>query len=720
MRVRCWVLRVGNEYMTNRRYVLALLSAVVLLFVGINRLWTWADWGVVGFGGDSHQVMAVVKSFSDGDATPFGEKIIEHLGAPFGANWFDFPFEDALWFIPGVLASWIGVPHALMIYLLLICFGCAAAFSYTGLSLGYRREWVFVCSILFAFSPYLFYRLFGHMNLTAYWHVPLLLYAVVVCGRSGVGLQSGRMVVKLSVIGVVAGLLSAYYMYVFLFLVGFVVLGHLFGGRYQDAKVAAYVLVATLVAFVFQHLDTLYFNVVEGANPGALARDHLGMARWGLRLDDLIFPYAHRVEILQKFANLHLQKVLPEFRGEAQYAYLGVVSIVALAWLLMRGCGGFVVGDQGRGSIWFPLAVLVILLGLVGGINFLLGNFGLVFFRATNRFSIILMAIALLFLCERVSLRAMTSRLSMAAAFAVLVLGLLDQVPLDKRNQAWVEDTRRQFVTDQRFATDLERNLTDGAMVFQLPVVEYPEAGERVRMSDYEHFRPYLFSERLRYSYGTIKGRGDADWQKEIAGLTPAEMLDALKRFGFEAVMVNRKGFEDSGSALIAALRTAGLETIADSPDLIAFRIDKSESARYLPPRSLNVVMGKGFYASESDGTRKWNWAVDSAEMVFARSFRVGADVASEGGRVAGFKVQGIAPGALSMSVNGAQFVQILAPGQSEAYAEVRIPGGAKKVAVAFKSDVKPRSPGKEDSRRLSFRVIDMEIRSAQESSTSN
>ncbi len=104
-------------------------------------------------------------------------------------------------------------------------------------------------------------------------------------------------------------------------------------------------------------------------------------------------------------------------------------------------------------------------------------------------------------------------------------------------------------------------------MLFQLPVVDFPE-GLRVReASDYEHLRPYLHSRQLRFSYGSDKGRPREAWQRRVEALEPEAMADALERMGFAGLLVIRKAYEDGARELRERLAATGrLETLS-SPD---------------------------------------------------------------------------------------------------------------------------------------------------------
>ena len=62
------------------------------------------------YGSDSLLVMSWVKSSADGNYQPLLWKKVPELGAPFVANWNDYPVtEDTLMFCIGVLARFIGL-----------------------------------------------------------------------------------------------------------------------------------------------------------------------------------------------------------------------------------------------------------------------------------------------------------------------------------------------------------------------------------------------------------------------------------------------------------------------------------------------------------------------------------------------------------------------------------------------------------------------------------
>ncbi len=110
------------------------------------------------------------------------------------------------------------------------------------------------------------------------------------------------------------------------------------------------------------------------------------------------------------------------------------------------------------------------------------------------------------------------------------------------------------------FVASLERSLPPGAMLFMLPLVEFPEGRSAPGVGEYEHLRPYLHahSRRLRFSFGADKGRPREEWQVAAVAQSPARMVAELERCGFAGILVDRRAYPNTGADLLAQLSAAG------------------------------------------------------------------------------------------------------------------------------------------------------------------
>jgi len=97
-------------------------------------------------------------------------------------------------------------------------------------------------------------------------------------------------------------------------------------------------------------------------------------------------------------------------------------------------------------------------------------------------------------------------------------------------------------------------------MLFMMPVTEFPEGRRVLGFEEYDHLRPYLFSRRLRFSFGTDKGRPQDAWQHEVEAQPPARLANALETCGFAGILLNRRAYADGAQEVLAAMRAAGLQ----------------------------------------------------------------------------------------------------------------------------------------------------------------
>lgn len=111
-------------------------------------------------------------------------------------------------------------------------------------------------------------------------------------------------------------------------------------------------------------------------------------------------------------------------------------------------------------------------------------------------------------------------------------------------------------------------------MIFQLPIIPFPENPAVVRMTDYEHLKGYLHSPTLRWSYGGVKGR-DGDWQKSLPD-DPRLLVLTLQKLRYQAIWINRNGYDDRGALLISQLKSLGLKLFVKDRNIMVFGLGKS------------------------------------------------------------------------------------------------------------------------------------------------
>ncbi len=549
--------------------------ALVIVAIGIwcfafNR-WsaeTWRvplEYGVQGADADALGVLADIKAAADGHFWPLMPKYVPELGAPFGANWNDFPFvEQLIYFLTGVVAKCIGLFAAANLAVMVAFILTAVSFYLVCRALNAVWTWSFAGALIYAFAHYAFTRQIHHLQVLYYFCVPLCLL-VVWWLSSRDGLQFGGRRYWIGVgIAALAGLLHPYYTNMFVQLAGIACFVQFVRGNRNTAFTGLSIIGVSLAVFLVMCANVFLYKFSHGGNPTAMTRAFMWLEFSALKpLDMFMPPPDHRLAILAAFAQNYFKNVFVP--GEAPPgSYLGVIGIAALVWLGFVSARRMLSQPPQLPPLEAWQVLWITLYSVVGGLNCFGGAFGIQIFRSSNRYSIFILAIVLIYAIRHIS----AFRLSPAKRFVfpgiLCLIGLWDQIPRPPTLQQ-IEALNQVINSDRALMADLKTRVPKDAMVFQLPLMEFPEA-PAPGVSPYDHFRLYLNSENLRFSFGSSKGRLDTEWQKRLAQMDFRSVIDTLESCGFSALYINRNGFADRGDKLIQALAEMGRGEVIHSP----------------------------------------------------------------------------------------------------------------------------------------------------------
>ena len=550
----------------------ALLALVVLAWCTGTGRWTAAAWNTPsqyldGFYCDVISTLAGMKATAAGHNLPFAWKNIPELGAPFDGNWNDWPsIEEFQSLLFGLLAKAFGLFAGLNMALLIGHLLAAATMFLVARWLDCSTPWAFVAALAFGLAPYIFAQSPHHVTVAYAWHVPLFLL-VWKWASAEPGLEFGSRRFWWAIgIAFLTGLQNVYYTNIFcqLTLLGAALLWLRTGSR-QPLKVALAVIGAAAAAFALMNVDGWAYKAVHGPNSGALIREYKWLEIYGLKLVDLVVPpTTHHFQLFADFAKAHRAAAPLQDEG----SYLGLVGLAALGLLCFSSIATVVKNRANSIPMEAWQVLWIVLCFSTGGLNAILGAFGFTLFRTGCRYSIVLLAIVLLYAAQRLTalgkaaafrIDSETLRIgTLTAAIAAGIVILWDQVP-QAPNPELTTLIARQVEADREFVAQMEAALPAGAMVFQLPIMEFPEA-PAPGVPPYDHFRPYLYSKQLRFSYGSMKGRPREQWQKDLGTVPFEKAIEQIKERGFAAIYINRNGFPDKGKQFVDKLRGMGFD----------------------------------------------------------------------------------------------------------------------------------------------------------------
>jgi hypothetical protein len=597
------------------------IATAALLFILIYGRTTAEAWHTpIANRGDTASFLAQLKVAQLGYITPLRVEPIRELGAPFEGNWNDYPRlnKPTFWAL-GFLARPFDLFLVANVLLLLAHLLAAASFYTVARYLRSRREWAAAGALVFAFSHFAFCRGFelGHLMLCFYWHIPL---CILVTGwsfrRAGLPLCSGRFWWG-AVAAIVSALQSVYYAFLFAQLLVLAAVAQALRRSGWRRVSGPLVLAGAILAMgVADAAHVALYRLDHGPNPDALQRSLQDLETYALRPVRLVIPPpGHGILRWQSPWGEHSRGPL---EGETEAAYLGLAGALALAGLCLSALRSPFLGRPSflRPAHW--AVGWILLFSVAGGANAALGLSGFVFLRAANRYSIWILAVVLLFLVGRLSRACRTSRrgLGLLAALGVSAVSIADQVP-HVVSRPEIEAVAGRVGSDRRFTQALEAALPPWAMVFLLPIMDYPEVPPVHGVAAYDHFRPFLHSSQLRFDYGSDKGRARERWRHRVGRMNPPEMVRELEDLGFAGIIVNRGGYDDRAGGMLRGLAVAGrrvtLESSARDLSFVELRPSRAPRRPGVP-----LLFGQGWDEGGEPQSAEGVWSSGEAECTLS------------------------------------------------------------------------------------------------------
>lgn len=522
------------------------------------------------------------------------------LGAPFGQQFYDFPHGgESFQLFAMKLLTLITGDWGLAINLYFFAgFGVLAAVTYLVLR-HLRFGWVIagIGALLYTFLPYHFIHFEMHLWRSTYYSAPLAALLLVWAnawrerflvdpdqvGRGSVrgNLRWPRVAGALAVAVVVGGTETMTSGFAMTLLAAGAVVAAIRWREPMRLVVAGVLIAAIGATFALLSYPTLNFYRAHGTNEDAARRIVTESELYGLKISRLVTPQGgHRFGPLSDIGDKAQERSTVRSEGGQALGILGTAGFLGALYGALAGRRRTERPDtrpgwdrSSLGEQASTVTVLALLFGVIGGFSVLLAMAGFAQIRVWNRIMLLIAFFALTVVAgwgERLArwVRANSSHatpiLGVLAA-GTLLFGLWDGIPAQTIPY---RDIEARHANDRAIVARIEEQMPDGAKIFQLPIVPFPEEPPPGRMLDYDQLRPYLADDgSLQWSYGSIRGRPDADWQLYLRDrIGPVAALPALLGLGFQGIWVDTYGYTDGGKEIAQIQEAVGVEPIA-SPD---------------------------------------------------------------------------------------------------------------------------------------------------------
>lgn len=432
--------------------------------------------------------------------------------------------------------------------------------------LNIRRLLSFIGALIFGFSPYVQIRLFLHQDLAAVECIPIvfmfcfwLMEDEKFAAPSKAYFKHGRNIFLILFSWMIANNGIVYYPFFSCFILLVTGLSIAIQSRSIKKLIPSIVCIINIVFWLAVGFVPALYGALSGRGDVATngtTRDAIRSTFYGLDIRSLLLsPKGYGIGFIKDF-----YEYLLEYDLEQYYAYLGIVGIVGFIVLLI--C--LLVNKEkttiteNRIMMLSRINIMLILLGVSCGLGVIVALF-VPFIASYNRVSIFI-----LFACITAVLLLINNWLdilkdnkkkyfAVAIISAVMLLyGFYEQSGCYAYlNKEMLDNNTQQLEWDRTFFAELEQNAGENSMVYMLPYMSSFENGSAGNVSDYEHFRGYMNTETIRWSYGGLNGGLNDRWYEATSEYEPAELIEELKEKAFAGIYINVDGYDgDEGKIL--------------------------------------------------------------------------------------------------------------------------------------------------------------------------
>ena len=495
----------------------------------------------------------------------------DRLGAPYSVQYYDFTssmMHNAGLVIMKIFALITRDAAATMNLSYLSIFFIAGIISYFVMRNLKVNCWVnALASSVFALSPYMLYRNIGHIVLTECYFVPLsILLCLWIYERDDVLVPDKNFFkrkinyVALLFTFLIANNGIAYYPFFTCFIFMVTAVSKLVKtGKIKEGLRGVIATVMVCFFVVLSILPGKIYTMTHGTNAAAIDRAGFEQAElYGMKISQLFMP-VNGHGIYDKYIDIYNENAF--LVNENSTAYLGIIGMIGFIILMI--CL-FTKKDSAlnkRLGYLSELNITMVLMGTIGGIGAMFSFFISPMLRGYNRISIFIeyaciLAVALLAdkLVNVLKAR-INNKKEKKVKYNILLYGMTVVFVCICVFSIWegcpalvtpaYDTIEAEYTSDKEFVEAIEDELAPGSMIYQLPYHKYPEDGPVNDMADYHLYIGYLHSNTLKWSYGSIKGREEDEWNESVSEMKYEDMVSYLKEQGFAGIYVERRAYTE-------------------------------------------------------------------------------------------------------------------------------------------------------------------------------
>lgn len=595
-------------------------------------------------GGDDFTSYANAKNIAETGWSFFNSR----LGAPFGTSFLDFMpyFLDNF---GNLVTKFILCFTTDFILALNINYYCIPFASFTISYLTMKElkigKTCSLCgSLLFSLLPYYFMRNVAHFVLSEYYFVPLSILICIWCYEEKISITSRKNILsnKHNLLTILFCLLIAnngigyYTAFTCMFILLSGIIKAIETKRIKSILPSIILVCLSCSFFAMNFIPKAIHDYNFGRNKAIAHRQVWEADIAGLKISQMLLPrdVPGLPKVEKRMLNYHNNAPLT---NENKTAYLGIMGSIGFLFMLyvMLFCSNTLYLDNRGKTILFlaKLNACAVLFATIGGFGTIFSVLVTPELRSVNRISVFIAFIVLsglLLEVERTRLAGKKKSFLLLGVVLFTVFSLRMQTNI---NYPEYDKLRKVVESDRKFIENIESSLPTASKVYQLPYHKYPEAGPVNKMFDYHELTGFLFSKKLQWSYGSIRGRQADNWAESLAKLSLEEKIQCLAIVGFQGIYVDRRAYtnqenEELDYALQELLMTKPLMSANKNLSFYSMQdynkqfLEKFTDDKLSEARKAMLSIGdgenhSGFYGLEKNANGYFRWINNQAKIEF-------------------------------------------------------------------------------------------------------
>lgn len=415
----------------------------------------------------------------------------------------------------------------------------------------------------FSLLPYVFVRGTGHLMLAAYEFVPLslLLCLWIYEDDKLFKLQKGFFKYKRNIFAIIFAFLIAnngigYYPVFTCFIIMITGISKAIKQRKWQGIQQAVFQCGAIVFSIVLILSRCIIRSLSNGGFGKVARNTADVERYTLKIARLFIPtFGSGIDAIDTLFQKYSESAVYQYETTEFIGYFAIIGFVILFIVFFVNVP--MNTKYSNLKLLSELNITSILFATLGGFNVFLYLFVTDMVRCTNRISIFIAFTCIMAICQlltelleylhklklkkhKVSYHAMVVSYSFFILF--VLIGIKTQIKGVSLNN---KEVSVDYLEDQAFIKQIENQVSENAMIYQLPYNDYPDSGFVENMYPDKLFIAYLHSDKLRWSYGARSTEKSGKWNKYVSQLEPQEMVRYLCYMGFEGIYIDSSGYKE-------------------------------------------------------------------------------------------------------------------------------------------------------------------------------